>query len=320
MSPRISIIIPVYNVELSLRECVCSILDQGLEEGEFEIILVDDGSTDHSGVICEEFARTNTCIKVIHQSNKGLSEARNAGMRVARGQYIQFVDSDDYLEENVVPKLLEEMEQKDLDILRFQVRQVYENKEPSSPLFEFSSIETQKVIAGARYLQDYMGIACYVCQFLFRSSFLLENSLWFMPGIIFEDTEWTPRIMNLANRVSSVNILVYDYLEREGSITRGSAEKKMDGQLILLREMKKQLSEVKERKWHEGLIAHLVVSIITNASTVLFSQRKEIIEELKEMDIIPLSTYHTSTRVRRKIDLINISPSLACLMIHLLNI
>lgn len=317
---RLSFIVPVYNVEAYLEKCVLSLLHQHIPIDEYEIILIDDGSKDNSGLICDRLARDNQNIIVIHQNNRGLSEARNAGMKVARGRYVQFVDSDDYFEEGVLPELIDKMEEKDLDILRFQVRQVYESKNPSSALFEFSSIETQEVMSGARYLQDYMGFACYVCQFLFRTSFLLENSLWFKPGIIFEDTEWTPRVLNLAKRVSSINVLVYNYLAREGSITRGSVEKKTNGQLLLVSEMKKQLDDVQVKNWHQGMIAHLVVSIITAVATLQFSKRRVIISQLKRMNVFPLSSYHSNRKGRKKIALINLSPYLACSAIHLLNI
>lgn len=316
---RLSIIVPVYNVEAYLEKCVESLLDQRIPIEDYEIILIDDGSKDGSGLICDQLASDNQNITVIHQSNKGLSEARNAGMKVARGRYIQFVDSDDYLEENTLPELLAKMEEKDLDILRFQVRQVSENEDSSSPLFELATANNQEIVTGKRYLQDYMGYACYVWQFLFRSSFLLENSLWFMPGIIFEDTEWTPRVLALAKRVSSINLLVYDYLVREGSITRGSVEKRTNGQLFLVSEMKKQLNMVEEKNWHQGMIAHLVITIITTAATLLYSKRKEIISQLQEMDVFPLSTFHSKKKGRRKIILANLSPYMACSVIHLLN-
>ena len=316
---RLSFIVPVYNVEAYLEKCVNSLQHQHLSKNEYEIILIDDGSKDVSGIICDQLASDNRNITVIHQSNKGLSEARNAGMKVARGRYILFVDSDDYLEENVLPELLTKMEEKDLDILRFQVRRVSENEDPSSPLFEFASANNREIVTGKRYLQDYMGYACYVWQFLFRSSFLLENSLWFKPGIIFEDTEWTPRVLALAKRVSSINLLVYDYLVREGSITRGSVEKRTNGQLLLVSEMKKQLNTVEEKNWHQGMIAHLVVTIITTAATSLYFKRKEILSQLKVMDVFPLSNYHSNKKGRRKIILANLSPYLACSVIHLLN-
>ena len=317
---RISFVVPVYNVEKYLEKCVNSIFHQRLRLDEFEIILIDDGSQDTSGSICDKFAADNRNIAVIHQSNRGLSDARNSGMKVAKGRYIQFVDSDDFLEENVMPGLLKVMEEKELDILRFQVREVSDTKEPSLPQFEFSLKETQDVRSGSQYLQDFMGYACYACQFLFRTSFLTNNSLWFKSGIIFEDTEWTPRALNLAKRVSSINILAYNYLMRAGSITRGSVEKKTKGQLFIIDEMKKQMAEAPGKQWYEGMIANLVISIITATATTLYRQRKEIIKQLKEMNVFPLSTYHSSMKGRRKIHLINCSPSLACSLIHLFNI
>ncbi len=316
---RISFIVPVYNVEGYLEKCVNSLLHQHIPVDDFEIILIDDGSKDRSGLICDSLAASNHSIIVIHQSNRGLSEARNVGVKVARGRYIQFVDSDDFLEEDVVLGLLDVMDEKDLDVLRFQARQVFEHKEPSSALFEFSSKETQDVITGARYLQDYMGYACYACQFVFRTSFLIGHSLWFKPGIIFEDTEWTPRVLNLARRVLSINVMVYDYLVREGSITRGPAEKRTDGQLFLVGKMKEQQTQMEEKDWHQGMIAHLVISIITTAATVLYEKRKGILAQLREMDVYPLSDYHLNERGRWKVRLINFSPSIACLLIHWLN-
>ncbi len=319
MGKTISFIVPVYNVERYVERCIESLLHQGLSLDEYEIIIVDDGSTDQSGRICDDLASGHPAIRVIHQNNKGLSEARNAGLRIAEGKYIQFVDSDDYLLENVVPSLIDEMASKDLDVLRFQVRQVYENRAPSSALFVFSPAEMQNEMAGVRYLQDYMGYACYVWQFVFRSSFLLNNALWFMPGIIFEDTEWTPKALSLAERVFSTNRLVYNYLEREGSITQGSCEKTTQGQMFLVKEMVKQLVEAKEKDWHKGMIAHLVISIITTVATSLYYKKNAILSQLKSMDVFPLSNYHANVKARRKIALINLSPSLACTLIHYLN-
>lgn len=319
MKNIISFIVPVYNVDRYVEKCVESLLSQGLSEDSYEIILVDDGSTDRSGILCDRLAETHSVIKVIHQCNKGLSEARNAGMRIATGEFIQFVDSDDYLERWVVPELLKAMNDKNLDILRFQVRNVYEQRESSAPINTFSSTETNHIMDGSQYLQDYMGYACYVWQFLFRSSFLLNNCLFFKPGIIFEDAEWIPRVMVLAERVSAINLLVYDYFEREGSITKSIVEKKVYGQLLLVGEMEKQKSGFEEKNWHLGMIASLVVSIITTVAVAMYTRRKEILDQLKGMGVFPLSTYHSNKKGRIKIFLINISPSLACRMIHLLN-
>ena len=96
---RISIIVPVYNVEKYLKKCVDSILGQTFTD--FELLLIDDGSTDNSGSICDELAKTDNRIKVIHKENGGLSDARNIGIEVAKGDFIGFIDSDDYIDEDM---------------------------------------------------------------------------------------------------------------------------------------------------------------------------------------------------------------------------
>ena len=120
--PRLSFIVPVYNVSPYLRKCVDSLLMQDCEDNE--IILVDDGSTDDSGTICDELAAAYENIRVIHQQNGGLSAARNAGLKAAEGEYICFVDSDDYWEENVLGGLMEQVEREKLDVLRFDYQNV----------------------------------------------------------------------------------------------------------------------------------------------------------------------------------------------------
>ena len=129
----LSIIVPVYNVEKYLRKCVDSLLTQDLPPEEYEIILVDDGSTDQSGTICDEYAADHPIVKAMHQQNGGLSAARNSGVAVAQGRYVQFVDSDDYLEPNMLKTLVEKMETDQLDVLRFNYRNVNERYEVIEP-------------------------------------------------------------------------------------------------------------------------------------------------------------------------------------------
>ena len=113
----LSVIVPVYNTEDYLRRCLSSILEQDLNN--LEVIVVDDGSTDKSGNICDEYAAKDIRVKVIHQNNKGISEARNNGFAIAKGEYITYVDSDDYLPDDMglYRRAIDNMENKNLDIL-----------------------------------------------------------------------------------------------------------------------------------------------------------------------------------------------------------
>lgn len=125
----LSIIVPIYKVEPYLRKCVDSLLVQDLSPEEYEIILVDDGSPDDCGKIADEYAARFSNVRGIHQENGGLSVARNTGIMTAQGKYIQFVDSDDYLEPDVLGSLVGRAERDDLDVLRFNYRNVNERYE-----------------------------------------------------------------------------------------------------------------------------------------------------------------------------------------------
>ena len=122
----VSIIIPVYNVEKYLPRCIESVLSQTYSS--IEIILVDDGSVDNSGKICDEIASVNPKVKVIHKENGGLSDARNAGIKIAQGEYFSFIDSDDWIHEDTYRILADKIKQNHADIICFGMIELYENK------------------------------------------------------------------------------------------------------------------------------------------------------------------------------------------------
>jgi glycosyltransferase involved in cell wall biosynthesis len=142
---KLSIIVPIYGVEQYLRKCVDSLLSQDIPSSEYEIILVDDGGKDACPQICDEYARMNELenegvrklgkplIRVIHRENGGLSAARNSGIEAAQSEYIMFVDSDDYIEPNVLGALLSQMERDNLDVLRYNYQNVNEHYEIFNP-------------------------------------------------------------------------------------------------------------------------------------------------------------------------------------------
>ena len=121
----VSVIVPVYNVEKYLKKCVTSIMENSFKN--LEINLVDDGSTDNSGQLCDELAIMDIRIKVIHKKNGGLSSARNAGLDIARGDYISFVDSDDYIDKNMLGKMLDKAIEYNADIVQCGISRVNEN-------------------------------------------------------------------------------------------------------------------------------------------------------------------------------------------------
>lgn len=321
MGIKLSIIVPIYKVEQYLRKCVDSLLHQDLPQEEYEIILVDDGSPDHCGDICEEYAGRYAQVKVIHRRNGGLSAARNSGIEVAQGRFVQFVDSDDYLEPNVLRALTEKMEAEQLDILRYNYQNVneqYEVFEPnkvSKPFVDYRD----DVCDGLAFLTERLGFGCYAWQFVLRRE-LLEDCA-FKEGIYFEDTEWTPRVLLKAHRVTSADLMVYNYLLREGSITQSVDEKKkrkvLDDKLRLIDSMKEQKSGVCDKRWFEGMISQTVLSILGLVCKFYYEECSAVCQAIKSKKVLPLSTYHSTQSAQRKIQLANVSPRLLCWLMHM---
>lgn len=321
----LSIIVPIYNVERYLPKCLDSLLNQDLSAEDYEIILVDDGSPDRCGAICDEYASKYGNIRVIHRKNGGLSAARNSGIEVAQGKYIQFVDSDDYLEPNVLKALVEKMETDNLDVLRFNYRNVNEEYEVFDPnkAGKLYVDYRDEVCAGIAFLNERLGFACYVVQFMLKTE-LVKSIPLFKEGICFEDVEWTPRVLIAANSVTSVSTIVYDYLIHQGSITKSVDPKKrqklLDDSLTLIDAQKGQMQSVVDKRWYEGMIAHTVVSVISTLSRDFYQQRKKYLDVVKGKNVYPLSTYHLPPTAVKKVKLINFSPALTCWLLHLKNV
>ena len=321
MGMKLSIIVPIFKVEQYLPKCVESLLNQDLMPEEYEIILVDDGSPDRCGEICDEYSARHPQVRVIHRENGGLSAARNSGIEEACGKYVQFVDSDDYLEPNVLKSLVDKMEQDQLDILRFNYQNVndrYEVFEPnkvSKPFVDYRD----EVCDGLTFLTERLGFACYACQFMMRRELL--DGCRFKEGVCFEDTEWTPRLLMRAARVTSTDLMVYNYLMRIGSISRDKDEAKMkkviNDKLSLIDALKELMSVVQDKRWFEGMIAQTVLSIVSDVGNSFYSEKSTYFHILKQKNVFPLSSFHATTSAKQKIRVANVSLSLLCLLLHI---
>lgn len=331
---KLSIIVPIYNVAPYLRKCVDSLLVQDITD--YEIILVDDGSTDDSGAIADEILRevmgdesnyqspiaNNPPLSVIHQENAGLSVARNTGIAKAQGEYIWFVDSDDYVEPNVLGKLMKQIERDNLDVLRFRYQNVKESGEAFAPYKDMTNYNDYSATPtdGLTFLNERMGNQCYAVQFLIRREIALQEL--FTSGIYFEDTDWTPRMLLRATRVASTEFIVYNYLWREGSITLSQKDiqkqrKQLHDKMYLLRKLNDLGYQVTDRRWFDGMISGLMVNIVGIIASTFYTERKKYVRQLKTMHLLPLSTYHIAPRAQRKVNLINMSIDFAVLLLYL---
>ena len=220
----VSVIVPVYNVEKYLRKCIDSILAQTYKE--FELILINDGSKDDSGKICDEYKKIDNRIIVIHQENGGLSNARNSGIRISQGDYIYFVDSDDYLESDALEKHVIYCEKYDLDISIADVNITTESGSKTK-CSDFSIPEV--IMTGEEYLAQRIKKQSYfimVYMGMYKSSLIKNNNCYFMDGIVHEDEEWSPRILLSAEKVMLIPGRYYDYVQHPHSITKSQQKVK----------------------------------------------------------------------------------------------
>lgn len=214
---KISVIVPVYNAEKYLHRCVDSILAQTFTD--FEVLLINDGSTDQSPAICDEYAAIDSRVRVFHEENGGVSSARNLGIFNSKGLYLFFVDSDDFLMDGFFQKLSEYIKDTKNDCLVFNGICINENT------------NKRKVLRGKFVTNDYSTVLDYckengfrgeVWLHLFKRSLAIENNILFSENIRYcEDQEFTIKLLSLSQKIVSVNIIGYVY-----SVNRGSAMQK----------------------------------------------------------------------------------------------
>lgn len=213
--PKATVIVPVYNVEAYLEKSVQSILAQ--TEPDFELLLVDDGSTDHSGALCDQLAQTDPRIQVIHQQNQGLGGARNTGIQAAAGDWVLLVDSDDWIEPELLEKTLEAGLREEADLVMFGFRSVDEQGNTLQTFVE--DVPTDQGLTLKDH-PDLLMTAPSAWRRLYRRELLSRTGILYPPRVWYEDIRTTPKLLAAASRVVFLNYVGYDYLSRTGSITK----------------------------------------------------------------------------------------------------
>lgn len=227
----ISIVVPVYKVEKYLERCVDSLIKQTYKN--YEIILVDDGSPDNCPQMCDEYAKKYNRINVVHKENGGLSDARNAGVKEAKGEYILFVDSDDWIEESTCEMFAKFVEVRKVDIVAGNAKKIDGEKKT---LMSRDEELNNKVVPGKEFLKHQLkSNKMYMAAWLnlYSREFLINNNLEFVKGRLHEDEEFTPRCFLKAQKVIGSNLVFYNYFIREDSITTKKSRKQM--QFLLLK-------------------------------------------------------------------------------------
>ena len=208
----ISIVIPVYNVESYISQCLDSIVNQSYRN--LEIILIDDGSTDRSGEICDKYAAKDARIIVKHQKNGGAANAKNAALKIASGDYLAFVDSDDYVEPDAYDYMISILEEYDADVIQGSFRYIYKNKKEDYPAtdknMEYGTIEYLK-----KYTENWT--CALLWDKLYKRS--LFQDIFFEEGHVVDDEFFTYQGMMNARKIICVPEIVYNYRKRKSSVT-----------------------------------------------------------------------------------------------------
>ncbi len=285
---KVSVIVPVYNTSRYLAKCLNSLLDQTLDE--LEIIVVNDGSTDNSQEIIDEFSKKSNKIKAFQKPNGGLSDARNFGLEKAEGDFIGFVDSDDYVSAEMFEQMYEKAMEHDAEIVLCDLEKVNERGEafrelPQSPqLPEKIVLENDFTIFGE--------MACFACNKLFKKELFEKHR--FRKGIHFEDIELIPKLVLESKIIAKINEPFYKYFERRDSITKTHTRKGLD-MFLAIESVKeafdKSLYSKRREEFERFFIFQGYYSFLAYVAFVRDKKLKK--EMLNELDK-ELSKYHIS--------------------------
>lgn len=262
----ISIVIPIYNVEKYLSKCIESCLNQNIDKSKYEIILIDDGSPDNCPNIADYYAKKYDNITVIHQLNQGLSVARNRGLAIAKGEYIWFVDSDDWIKTDCLNDIILVLNNEKPDFLQIPFYYVWENdkcKKSNRPIWD-------GVIDGpTAYKKNGIYLAAQFS--IVKRAILIDNNLRFYPGILHEDIEYKPKLIALSQKCISYKRPVYYYLQRDSdSITSRFSKKNALGYLTaavsLTNFIKSYSLNNQQREIIQSVIGTAIIQILINLS------------------------------------------------------
>lgn len=301
-----SIIVPVYNVENYIKQCVESILNQSFKN--FELILVNDGSTDSSGEICSEYMKKDKRVKVIQQSNGGASKARNTGLKNALGEFVYFIDSDDYLAHNNVFEKIKDIILNDnsVDIIKIKQIAFKDNTDNFYSIYRYNHIgiiDDQTGLDAMFNLCETNQMVVSVYSYFIRKEILLTNNIYFIEGVYSEDINWIPRVFIVAGRVKVLDEFVYCRRQnRPGQITfKANLKRDLDCASILDNWFKQSNSVPFKNnintKYFWNYLSNIYIGVISNQYLYKGNEAKQRIRELAKYKYI--LEYNTNPSYRK---------------------
>ena len=295
----LSFVVPAYNVEKYFLRCINSIYDQNLQAADFEVVVMDDGSTDGTGILAEELKRSNkySNLNVIHQENQGLSGARNAGINHAKGDYIWCIDSDDYLKPFDIDEIIKSLKKVIPDILFIELQKTNGEggikKECSQPLEKNKLYTGFEAILGGYY-------PCSACSAIIRREFIQANKLSFYPRLYHEDVEFMYRAVALANKVIFTDYAPYVYEVHPNTIMTDMDERKVIKRLadnaIIANSLNSFAHIIKDEKVKKRIIeqsrsiAMGTINELRTNKNLNENIKNNVVNKFRELNFFPLKT------------------------------
>lgn len=288
---KYSIIVPAYNTEKYIDKCLKSIFSNTYKN--FEVIIVNDGSIDKTEDIINKYIKKYDNIIYIKQKNMGLSLARNNGVKKATGDYLLFIDSDDYVEKNLLENINKNID--DLDVLRYQLNIVFNDKIIPYEEKEFNAtdgIDAFEKIVKYKFIE-------MASLYVINRKYYLDNNFMFEKDVYHEDYGLLPLVIATAKKVKSINYLGYNYVQRDGSIMSSNdtekMKKKMDDMLFLFTKAIKYLDNI---PYSQNVKSFYANSIIDKYNSLSDKLKKEYIKKIKDLKVI---SYLSNDSFKRKI-------------------
>lgn len=304
---KLSVVVAMYNVDKYINQCINSLLDQNLPAEVYEIILVDDGSTDKTYSIAKQYSDKNSNISLVSQKNMGVSTARNSGLNIASGEYIYFVDSDDYILQDSLGELLKVCHQFELDIIEFKmVRTKYRNLNTRDS--KNLSLSKKDILSGEQYISTkyYHDSNCV---YFYKREFVLNSDVKFIDGRSKQDLMFNAQIIPFAKRIAHYPLDVYRYVINPNSLWTSTdpvmARKSIDDFLFMTIKYSDEISKLENQSVNVQILKYKQQRMLFNLfKRVLKSDLKKyeiilIIEELINSKLYPLDKFKGKNNYRK---------------------
>jgi len=312
---KLSIIIPMFNAEKYISRCLDSVIDQNLPNNEYEILIINDGSTDDSLKICKEYESKHSNIKLISTKNFGQSSARNTGVQISQGEYIYFIDSDDYISTNSLSILVEEATKFNLDILCFKIIRIKTSELNTNNEFDIDN-NNLKILKGINYLinsDNYYKEG--VWWYFVKKNYLKKFDFKFIEGRHLQDTIFNLELFINAKRVSFIPVDTYRYvINNINSVWTNRNPKHIrkvvdDFTFITIKfnQVLKETNNFELTKRMKYYRTHMILNMMKRLfiSDLSFSEIRNVLNLLKDENLYPLKTYYLKNTKQFKTWLLN---------------